>query len=393
MPASRAHVPAIFLLALSLLWFPVDGRAQIVNVGSERTLDIATWNIEWMGAANNGPSDPAMQVQNVADIINGSGIDLWAVQEIVFTTDTANLENLIPSYWEGSMATVSGAQHIGFWWDSRVLQLRSVTHILQSYDYEFAGRPPLKAEFNVTLPDTSFIATFITVHMKCCASTETDYLRRVEAAKRLKNHIDFAGLATEPVFILGDFNDEMTASTWSGLTSPYQIFLDDPDDYSVLTWPLEQAGGASHQSGSFLDHIVVTNEADDLLLTGSPRVLTNLTTVNSFYARTSDHLPVMASFGPATVTSTEEPSVPSHAILTALYPNPAYGRVSLEVDPSQTDVRIELIDVLGRIHSSTTLQPGRHDLDLPDAPGLWWIRAYGRSGVENRPLLVTDRPR
>ena len=358
-----------------------------MDAGSDRTLDIATWNIEWMGDPNNGPSDDAQQIRNVADIINGSGIDLWAMQEVVMSSHTANLENLIPAYWDGHIATESGQQRIAFMWDTRVLQLRSVTHILQSFSSDFAGRPPLKAEFTVTLPDTSFIATFITVHMKAFGDQES-WQRRVEAAKRLKNHIDFTTLASQPVFLLGDFNDELTASTYNGQPSPYRPFLDDPADYTVLTWPLEQAGGSSFQSGSFLDHIVVTNEADAMWLPGSTRVMTNLVTVNSFYARTSDHLPVMASFGPATVTSRETAILPRSANLTAVYPNPANSQVTLEVGPLESGVRIEWVDVLGRVHSTHTLDAGRHVMALPDAPGLWWIRATSHSGVELRPVIV-----
>lgn len=380
------------LVALSFLLPSTAVRAQIMDVGSDRTLDIATWNIEWMGDPNNGPSDDAQQIQNVADIINGSGIDLWAMQEVVVSSHTANLENLIPAYWQGHIATESGQQRIAFMWDTRVLQLRSVTHILQSFNTEFAGRPPLKAEFTVTLPDTTFIATFITVHMKAFGDQES-WQRRTEAAKRIKNHIDFTSLASRPVFLLGDFNDELTASTYAGQTSPYQIFLDDPDDYTALTWPLEQAGGSSFQGGSFLDHIVVTNEADDLWLRGSTRVLTNLVTVNSYYARTSDHLPVMASFGPATVTDRERGVQPESAILSAVYPNPAWGQVSLELSAMASDVRVELIDMLGRVHSTTLLGAGRHNLTLPDVAGLFWIRVHSRGGVEHRPVMVTDGPR
>lgn len=375
------------LVAVGLLLSTGTVQAQITDFGSDRTLDIATWNIEWFGDPNNGPSDDVMQVQNVADIINGSGIDLWAMQEIVASSYTANLENLIPAYWEDHLATESGQQRVAFMWDTRVLQLRSMTHILQSFNTEFAGRPPLKAEFTVTLPDTTFIATFITVHMKAFGDQDS-WQRRTEAAKRLKNHIDFTNLATQPVFLLGDFNDELTASTYAGQTSPYQIFLDDPDDYTVLTWPLEQAGGASFQSGSFLDHIVVTNEADDLWEVGSTRVMTNLVTVNSFYARTSDHLPVMASFGPATSTDTEDHTRPAASLLSAVYPNPAHGDVTLEISPLESAVRVELVDVLGRVHSTTTFVPGRHVLSLPDVPGLWWIRAVGQTGVEHRPVII-----
>lgn len=376
-------------LLVVIIFLPLTAAAQIQDMGSDATLDIATWNIEWFGSASNGPTNDDVQVQNVADIINGSGIDIWAVQEIADINRSSELDALLPDYWEGMLATDSGQQRIGFMWDSRVLQLRNSTHILQSFDYEFAGRPPLKAEFNVTLPDTTFIATFITVHMKAF-SDQTSYERRVEAAKRVKNHIDFTALATQPVFFLGDFNDELTASTYNGEPSPYVPFLEDTADFTALTFPLEQAGGFSFQSGSFLDHIIVSNEADAMWLRGSTRVLTNLVTVNSFYARTSDHLPVMASFGSSTVTSTEEAVMgPDRIVLSDPWPNPARGSVSVEYGGSDPDARIQVVDALGRVVVEHTASFGVNRLDLSRAaPGLYFIRLSGSHGGLTRPVLL-----
>lgn len=376
-------------LLVVIIFLPLTAAAQIQDMGSDATLDIATWNIEWFGSASNGPTNDDVQVQNVADIINGSGIDIWAVQEIADINRGLELDALLPDHWEGILATDSGQQRIGFMWDSRVLQLRNSTHILQSFDYEFAGRPPLKAEFTVTLPDTTFIATFITVHMKAF-SDQTSYERRVAAASRVKNHIDFTGLATQPVFFLGDFNDELTASTYNGEPSPYVPFLEDTADYTALTFPLEQAGGFSFQSGSFLDHIIVSNEADAMWLRGSTRVLTNLVTVNSFYARTSDHLPVMASFGSSVVTSTEEVVLrPDRIALSDPWPNPARGSVSVEYSGSDPDARILVMDALGRVVVEHTASFGVNRVDLPRAaPGLYFVRFAGREGTTTRPVLL-----
>jgi endonuclease/exonuclease/phosphatase family metal-dependent hydrolase len=369
--------------------FPGAARAQIQDVGSDATLDIATWNIEWFGHPSNGPSNDTVQLQNVADIVSGSGVDLWAVQEIARSNRFDDLLAGLPDYWSGLLATDSGEQRIGFLWDTRVLGLRQWTHILQSFDYEFAGRPPLKAEFMVTLPDTSFIASFITVHMKAF-SDRTSYERRTEAAKRIKNHIDFTGLATQPVFFLGDYNDELLSSTYNGQPSPYQPFIDDPGDYEVLTLPLEEAGGYSFQSGSFLDHIIVSNEADAMWISGSTRVLTNLVTVNSFYARTSDHVPVVASFGPSTVTSTEGAAdLPDEMVLSTPWPNPSNGLISLEYRANEPDARIHVMDILGRIVHEAPVAAGTNGLDMRAlAPGLYLIRLTDRNGTYDRTVLL-----
>ena len=369
--------------------FPGIAQAQIQNVGSDATLDIATWNIEWFGHPSNGPSNDTVQLQNVADIVDGSGVDLWAVQEIARSNRFDELLASLPDYWSGLLATDSGEQRIGYLWDTRVLGLRQWTHILQSFDYEFAGRPPLKAEFMVTLPDTSFIASFITVHMKAF-SDRTSYERRTEGAKRIKNHIDFTGLATQPVFFLGDYNDELISSTYNGQPSPYQPFIDDSGDYEALTLPLEEAGGYSFQSGSFLDHIIVSNEADAMWISGSTRVLTNLVTVNSFYARTSDHLPVVASFGPSTVTSTEGATdLPDEIVLSTPWPNPSDGFISLEYRANDSDARIHVMDILGRIVHEAPAASGTNGLDMRAlAPGLYLIRLTDRNGTYDRTVLL-----
>ncbi|MDA0683459.1 MAG: T9SS type A sorting domain-containing protein [Bacteroidetes bacterium] len=383
------------LLVAIVVFLPLTADAQIQELGSEGTLDIATWNIEWFGSSSNGPSNDDIQVQNVADIIMGSGVDIWAVQEIVDVNRAMELDSMLPDYWESILASESGQQRIGFMWDSRVLQLRQSTHILQSFNYEFAGRPPLKAEFNVTLPDTSFVATFITVHMKAF-SDQTSYERRVEAAKRVKNHIDFTSLSSQPVFFLGDFNDELTASTYNRQPSPYVPFLDDTDDYAVLTWPLEQDGGYSFQSGSFLDHIVVSNEANEMWLQGSTQVMTNLVTVNSFYARTSDHLPVMASFGNVVGTGIQEEDVfPVEPIITSLYPNPVSGTLNVSINEhfagigaDKTSV-VSLVDMLGRVVYSEVLFEGDIEIDVtPYAAGVYALRVESGDSFESDVLVI-----
>src|SRR5690606_25871927 len=56
-----------FFLLCFLLTLPA--LAQNIPVkGSGATLDVATWNIEWFGAAN-GPSNDALQLANVAAVI------------------------------------------------------------------------------------------------------------------------------------------------------------------------------------------------------------------------------------------------------------------------------------------------------------------------------------
>jgi hypothetical protein len=62
---------------------PAPAHAQTLPpIGTDASLDIATWNIEWFGSPSNGPTDDARQLENVRMVIEQSEIDLWAVEEI-----------------------------------------------------------------------------------------------------------------------------------------------------------------------------------------------------------------------------------------------------------------------------------------------------------------------
>ncbi len=206
------------------------------------------------------------------------------------------------------------------------------------------------------LPDTTVVMTFIVVHMKAF-SDATSYERRVEAASRLKNHIDFTSLSSRPVVLLGDYNDLLESSITSGRTSPYAPFLEDDTDYRALTLEIERSGEGSFCSnlncsarGSLIDHITITNELFDWYSEGSTRVLTTLPGAIVLYGgSTSDHLPVMASFRRPSTTSIADERPVGAFLLGAPFPNPTADRVFLPLHlNAPAPVRLALYDVLGR---------------------------------------------
>ena len=119
------------------------------------------------------------------------------------------------------LATQSGTQRIGFLYKTEVFSNVVIQHILTSFAQgsgnPFAGRAPLQLEADVTLGNETRRLKFIVLHMKCC-SDNASYLRRVEAAQRLKNNLDFLP-QKYPIIILGDFNDELIVSFASQLAN------------------------------------------------------------------------------------------------------------------------------------------------------------------------------
>ncbi len=392
--------------AAALLWVGVSMvavrtcSAQILPaVGGERTLDIATWNIEHFGNDGLEPDDET-QIANAATIIRQSEIDLWAVQEIEDEGDFQRLIDAIGDEWAGIVDQRSTNLHVGFIYNEDVIRVRNVANILTEFSSVFAGRPPLQIEVDVTLPDTSIVMTFITLHMKAFGNVDS-YSQREAASKHLKNHVDFTTLNTRPVVILGDFNDRLTSSITSGRSSPYQNFLADTSDFFFMTLDLELSGtntfcfSARCASGSTIDHILITDELYAASGKRSAETYDEVFDDDPFYlSTTSDHLPVFASFQFAENTSRK--SVPDHHFrIGGVFPNPVRAHGTLEFSTAAPErVSILLIDVLGRkmrVFGDRFIAAGRHtlDLDLSDLnQGTYFLHVRTGQWSAVKPIVV-----
>ena len=387
-------------LVACLLVVPTVHAQTLAPVGTEGTFDVATWNIEWFGSSSNGPSDDERQLENVRDVMLESAIDLWAVQEIADADDFEALLAMLGSGWSGRLATQSGSQRIGFVYRTDIVQPLSVEHILTSFDDAFAGRPPLQLEANVTIGGTTRPLTFIVLHMKAFDDARS-YDKRVEAARRLKNRIDFL-MPNDPVVILGDLNDELRRSIRLGIESPYAPFVEDADAYRFLTLPLEDAGAGTYCSnsscsstGSFLDHILITDELFATYVDASAERLTAVSDRFAAYgSTTSDHLPVYARFDLGIVASAHRLEAPAAPQL-ALFPAPARDVLTVRFSTSSAGpARLDVIDLLGRTVRTVDLD-GRNERDVrvavADLPaGLYMLRIQSGTSSATRSFVKLD---
>ncbi len=395
--------PSGALLVLFAVLFAGSLRAQTIPPeGTPSTLDVATWNIEWFGDPQNGPSDDQRQFDNVRAVIEQADIDLWALQEVADENDFNALLDALGGAYAGTLATNSVQQRIGFVYKTDIIRPRTIKHILESFASDFASRPPLQMEADVTLGDTTLVVTFIVVHMKAFSDTDS-YNKRLAASGRLKNHIDFTSLNSAPVIVLGDFNDELLNSITPGRPSPYENFVQDTDDYFFPTLELDQAGKAtfcgsssSCSSGSTIDHILITDELLPHYVTGSvDRYEALLTALSAYVFTTSDHLPVFARFDLGRpVASEEAPEGPAGLTLEVPFPHPVPERGTVAFTlPHAMPVRLVVYDVLGREVArplDTLLPAGSHHAALEAgtwAPGLYLVRLQTPSGSIARPFL------
>ena len=364
---------------------------------------MATWNIEWFGSVTEAPSNDDLQMANVIKVITESGIDLWAVQEIASTSAFNELIDGLGSNYEGQLATNSVTQRVGFIYNTDVIQVRQIRHVLESFEDVFAFRPPLQMEVEVMLPDASIVITFIVVHMKAFADADS-YNKRVSASSRLKNHIDFSSLESKPVIVLGDMNDRLTRSIFASQPSPYENFLEDTDNYKFTSYELEMNGSGSFCSNnscsstnSMIDHILITNELFGFeAASNATGVLEEASDVIfSYGSSTSDHLPVYARFDFSLHVSNEDnESVPEGFIISPPYPNPVRSTAYLNYQlNAPSSVQLQLFDVTGKELRSivrTQAGPGRYEeaLDFSTyASGMYLLRATINGHSHTYPLF------
>ncbi|MBO6781344.1 MAG: endonuclease/exonuclease/phosphatase family protein [Rhodothermales bacterium] len=346
----------------------------VTRKGSVSTLDVATWNVEQFQTA-----DP--QMANVVSVMQQSGIDLWALQEVTAPSVITELLARLGNDWDARVSTTTNL-YTAFVYRKDVISVRTARPMFSNsdFDYEYAGRRPYVMEANVTLPDTTLQVMFVTLHMKCCSDT-TSWQRRKDAATALKNRLDFLH-ASDEVMVLGDWNDETDRSITFGRDTPFRSLVDDPDYQFLLpdNVPTFCGNSSSCTSGSTIDNVMISDELYADLVPGSTDRFDELLQELSQYSRTSDHLPVFARFSFSTPTGTE---LPSRAPELELWPLPATGQVWLNLD---IPARVVVTDLLGRVVLEREAHmPGRMSIDVSQlSTGVYAVSVLSENGARKR---------
>jgi hypothetical protein len=276
--------------------------------GTDATLDIASWNIEWFGDASNGPTNEALQLQNARAVIAGADMDIWGVAEIVSLSQWNSLKSQLPGY-AGFIAkepnVVNGSafysdfnnaeQNVGILYKTSIATVTDARVILTANDNDFAGRPPLQVKLRVTLNGAAEDIVVIVVHAKCCSDSDS-WTRRRNASNALKSYLD-SNFPTQKVWVIGDFNDDLDTSITSGHASPYANFVSDSTRYRFPTKALSDAGIPSTVSFSdTIDHHLNSNEANSTYVAGSVEVFRVDSFISNYGDTTGDHYPVLSRY-------------------------------------------------------------------------------------------------
>jgi endonuclease/exonuclease/phosphatase family metal-dependent hydrolase len=308
------------------------GKVSGSSYPKAETFDIATYNLEFFGTdvkgtdgSEFGPTDDALQINNVTTVLSSINADIYGVQEVADDAAFNELISKLPGY-SGTLSTKWSysfdpadpnfpPQKVGFIYNTSTVQLIS-TRVMFSQLYDevragnnallpnypttassfwSSGRLPLMATFDVTLDGTKKRIRVLNIHSKS-GSAVADYNRRKYDVKVLHDSLA-ANYPNDNIILLGDYNDDVDNSIASGLESSYKVFVDNTSNFNSLTYTLSQNGGVSFpNSSSFLDHIITSNELSTSYLANSINIEDVRSIISNYVNTTSDHLPVTARF-------------------------------------------------------------------------------------------------
>jgi exonuclease III len=328
--------------------------------GVDSLLEIAAWNTEWFGDTTNGPSDEITQFNNIVKLIKTSDIDIWSLEEVSNQQTFTNMMNQLSSY-NASISSFSQTQKMAILWKTNLFDKLKEEHILTSYSYDFAGRPPLMTTLRYKKGnlDTLYI---VSVHMK--ANTGS-IIQKQDAYQRRKNAANFLQLYIESVLknknyiVLGDWNDRLDFTIYDGISaSPFKGLID--ADYFFPTKTLADKGRKTYFTGSVIDHIMVGDSLNKYYINESINVFDNANSyLSGFSNSTSDHYPVFASykfFNQNTVQTdtTKSSLIELKPFSFDIYPNPSSGKMSI-VNHLEVPIQLNIYNLTGQKMLSDSL--------------------------------------
>jgi exonuclease III len=275
--------------------------AQIPSFDGIDRLDVATWNVEWLGSSSNGPSNEATQMTNVIKLINDTKMDILGLCEVSSASAWTELLSKCPQY-AGSISTWDQTQKTGVLFKKSEFKLAYSKHILSDYSYDFAsGRLPLEVGL-IPLDESKYSFDTLRIwvlHLKANTGSSSQkveaYNRRYSASMVLKSYIQKLG-TDKAGLILGDWNDDFDVSILSGYATPFANWTKDTQ-YLVATLPLSKAKQKSTVSYiEMIDHIVALPALKSNCLEDSVLVINPSSWITSYGSTTSDHYPVFARF-------------------------------------------------------------------------------------------------
>ncbi|NNC95275.1 MAG: T9SS type A sorting domain-containing protein [Chitinophagales bacterium] len=315
---------------------------QDISFGTDSTLEVITWNLEWYPKVGNSTNFYLTQ------IIEELNADIYALQEIHDTSYFNKLLKSLPDY--NAFVAYNGNLSLAYLFNKNTIQVNDIYEIYSNKARELP-RSPLVIDF--CFGEQDFIA--INNHLKCCGNGSLNQndpwdeeTRRRDACELLDKFIDDNHFNTN-VIVLGDFNDLLIDNSNHNV---FNIFLNNDLNYRFADMDIAD-GGSQNWSypdwPSHLDHILITDELFDEI--SNPNSITETIRIDDYMSGgwstyetyISDHRPVAVKFKlNESPLSIEESAFTKEDL--KVYPNPSDDRISIGHQPATQKTKIRIFN-------------------------------------------------
>jgi exonuclease III len=349
-----------FLLFFLLIPFASMWSQTIedLDFGTEGTLDIVTWNIEFF------PKNDQTTLQYVVEIIEAIDADIIAIQEVddyFYFNDLIDFLSEYDGYYQSS-----NSRGLAYLYKSDIISINAA--------YELFIAPPESDNFPryPMVLDIDYYqerVVLINNHYKCCGDGELELdddwdeeTRRYNANLLLKNYIDNEFTNT-PVVLLGDLNDILTDVPEDNV---FQNFLDDSSNYQFVDFEIATGPSSNFSYPSWpshIDHILITKELFLPFMADGGGVET--IKIDEFLAggfteydqNVSDHRPVGMRVVLPQILSAGD--IEASLFVTAK--NPMGDILTLYLNRLETELVVEIYTTLGRlVYRQKVQNPGKN---------------------------------
>ena len=225
-----------------------------LSFGTDTSLDLVSWNIEWFPKNNTTSA-------YVQEILTNLEADIYALQEIEDTTLLKNIVSNIPDYDCYFKSSYYGG--LAYVYNTNTIQVNSKYEIFTSSPY-WNAFPRSPQVFDFTFLGDDYI--IINNHFKCCGdgvlnsnNSNDEENRRLQAITYLKQFLD-DDFPNKNVVLLGDLNDNLTDDVENNV---FQNFIDDNNNYQFADMQIAQGSSLDWSYPSWpshLDHILISDE-------------------------------------------------------------------------------------------------------------------------------------
>lgn len=289
------------------------------SVPPDGVLETVTWNLLGFGTGFTGPSDWDLQTKNIVEVVDSLDADLYAFQEVANQDALNDIVQYMNGYKGFTASHVPRDQKMAFVYNTNAIDSLEVGSINDAvvgeayqdeWDYYWAsGRTPLFFRFHYTYEDATQEFYAVVIHGKANTGDNAQeyaeaYKRRKKAAEGLYYYLK-DNKPDANIILLGDYNDDVDKSIYyeeeNGdrvyQETPYDEFVEDTDNFDVITKKLSDAGeSASINYEDIIDHITISDELFDEHVPNSTLIHDPREYIDDYGNTTSDHLPVWAKF-------------------------------------------------------------------------------------------------